>query len=33
MILTAKIGLPVLRGRCQHFHEWLIRLENLGETI
>ncbi len=31
MILTAKIGLPILRQGCQHFHDWLIRIETLGE--
>jgi hypothetical protein len=24
------IGLPVLRGKCPHFGQWLARLENLG---
>jgi uncharacterized protein YggL (DUF469 family) len=32
VLVTGKIGLPVLRQRCQHFHEWLICLEKLGET-
>ena len=32
VLVTAKIGLPVLRRRCRHFHEWLSRIEKLGET-
>jgi hypothetical protein len=29
-IITARIGLPVLRERCDHFASWLNRLESLG---
>ena len=32
VLVTAKIGLPVLRRRCRHFHEWVSRIEKLGET-
>ena len=31
VLVTEKIGLPVLRNKCRHFHEWLIRIEQLGE--
>jgi hypothetical protein len=29
-IVTSRIGIDVLRIRCSHFGEWLIRLEGLG---
>ena len=29
-LVAEKIGLSTLRGKCQHFHEWLCRLESLG---
>lgn len=32
-LVSEKIGLRVLRGRCQHFGNWLDRLENLGGGI
>jgi hypothetical protein len=28
--VAGKIGLPVLRNKCKHFHEWVSRLENLA---
>mgnify|MGYP000908499211 CR=1 FL=1 len=30
--ITAKIGLDTLRKKCQHFNEWLTRLEQLAEV-
>uniref|UniRef100_Q3AR87 DUF4276 family protein n=1 Tax=Chlorobium chlorochromatii (strain CaD3) TaxID=340177 RepID=Q3AR87_CHLCH len=33
VLVTEKIGLSILRKKCRHFHEWLIRLEQLGETM
>jgi hypothetical protein len=29
-LIAETIGLPVLRGKCKHFDEWLSRLENLA---
>ena len=29
--LAADIGLPAIRGECPRFHEWLCRLESLGQ--
>jgi hypothetical protein len=29
-IITQKIGLPTLRERCQHFAEWVLKLEALN---
>jgi hypothetical protein len=29
-IVAERIGLPALRARCAHFHEWLSRLEQLA---
>lgn len=28
--VAARIGLPILREKCRHFHEWVSRLERLG---
>lgn len=28
-IITSRIGIDVLRGRCSHFNNWLTRLEQL----
>lgn len=28
--ITEAIGIPVLRKKCPHFHEWLLRLEELA---
>lgn len=28
--VVARIGLPLLREKCKHFHEWVSRLERLG---
>ncbi len=27
--ITEAIGIPSLRGKCAHFDEWLVRLEEL----
>ncbi len=32
-IVAGKIGLPALRSRCEHFGEWLSKLENLGADL
>ncbi len=29
-IIAEAIGLQVIRSKCRHFHEWLIKLEKLG---
>lgn len=29
---AAAIGLPALRAKCPHFHDWISRLEKLGTT-
>jgi hypothetical protein len=29
-IIAESIGLPTMRVKCNHFHEWLTRLEHLG---
>lgn len=29
-LIAAKIGIPAMRQRCPHFHEWLLKLEQLG---
>jgi hypothetical protein len=31
--IVARIGLPVIRGKCRHFDTWLGRLEGLGTTV
>ena len=31
-ILAAEIGLDVVRGKCPHFNDWLVRLERLGSA-
>lgn len=31
-IVTKRIGIELLRTRCSHFGEWLIRLEKIGES-
>jgi hypothetical protein len=31
-IIAEKRGLPALRAKCRHFHEWLSRLEKLVST-
>jgi hypothetical protein len=31
-LIASKIGLPALRGKCPHFHNWLERLEALAAT-
>jgi hypothetical protein len=31
-IIAQKIGLPTLRQKCRHFHDWLARLEQLGAS-
>ena len=32
-IIAGQIGLPALRSRCEHFAEWLSRLENLDADV
>ncbi len=32
-IIAGRIGLPVLRQKCRHFHEWLTRLEHLAAGV
>src|SRR5262249_16387111 len=32
-VIAAKIGLTVLRQKCQHFHEWLTKIEGLAPSI
>jgi hypothetical protein len=31
-IVAGEIGLDVVRGKCPHFNDWLIRLEKLGSA-
>lgn len=31
-LVAAKIGIPMLRTKCRHFGEWLVKLESLGKN-
>jgi len=31
-LIAQRIGLETMRARCPHFHQWLERLESLGEV-
>ena len=31
--MAINIGLQAIRSRCQHFHQWLMKLEALAQPI